>query len=471
MKIFNHLEQFKSRTALIDSSGQFLSYSRLLSEADSLAEISGRKLIFIICTNSTEVVTAYVGFLRSGNVPILLSHTLAPELFTNLLNRYKPAFMFLPISWTVKLEHFQEQARLGNYILVKTCLEEDYGLHQDLALLLTTSGSTGSPRLVRQTHRNIQSNTDSIIQYLRITCEDKAITTLPMHYTYGLSIVNTHLAAGATIILTDANMMSRRFWQLASEHKATTFGGVPFTYQILKKIGFDSMKLPSLIYLTQAGGRMQEDLRQEFCEICRLRGMRFIVMYGQTEATARMSWLPWEEAERRKESIGLAIPGGRFWLSDELGHPIHEAGKVGELVYEGPNVTMGYAETRHDLTKDDEFQGRLFTGDMAKRDEDGFYYLVGRKKRFIKLFGNRVNLDEVESLLNESGFNCACAGEDDKLRVYVESDRQVLHVKRYLIERLSFNSSAFKIVQVASIPRNESGKVLYTVLMNEPERC
>ena len=179
------------------------------------------------------------------------------------------------------------------------------------------------------------------------------------------------------------------------------------------------MELPSLRYLTQAGGRLGRELAEEFNAICEEKGIRLIVMYGQTEATARMSYLPWEDAGRKAGSIGIPIPGGKFELVDANGQLIDGADVVGELVYCGSNVTPGYAKSRMDLAKPDENKGVLYTGDMAKRDEDGFYYVVGRKKRFLKIFGNRVNLDEVENLLKKEGIENACTGQDDRMVVFL----------------------------------------------------
>lgn len=451
---------------MVDESGNSRTYAHLLAEGDQIvAGIRRRCLVFIICTNRIESVSAYVGCLRAGIVPVLLSSSLDRTLLDNLLDNYKPEFIFGSEETLRGCEGFKEILRLGEHQLAATNYEPDYNLHDDLGLLLTTSGSTGSPKLVRQSYRNIRANTESIIEYLGLKPEDRAITTLPMHYTYGLSILNTHLAGGARVILTETPVMSKGFWTLLRKEQATTFGGVPYIYEMLKKLRFETLDAPSLDYLTQAGGRLDAALLCETCNVCETKGIRFIAMYGQTEATARMSWLPWERAREKSESIGLAIPGGRFWLADEDLKPIEEPGIAGELVYDGPNVTMGYAESRHDLTLGDERGGRLFTGDMARRDEEGFYYITGRKKRFLKLFGSRVNLDEVETLLNREGLGCACAGTDDQLVVFFEGpDERRAIVEKYLDERLALNRAGFRVRPIQAIPRNEAGKVQYSAL-------
>jgi acyl-CoA synthetase (AMP-forming)/AMP-acid ligase II len=315
---------------------------------------------------------------------------------------------------------------------------------------------------VRQSGENIASNTRSIIEYLKINPEDRAITTLPMSYTYGLSIITTHLSVGAALILTNKTLMNREFWNSLKTHEATTFGGVPYTYEMLKRLRFGRMELPSIKYLTQAGGKLSPELCAEFADICARKGMEFIVMYGQAEATARMSYLPWEYARSKPGSMGIAIPGGEFWITGDDGNRVTAPGVVGELVYRGKNVTLGYAESRFDLARGDERGGVLHTGDMARFDEDGFYYIAGRKKRFLKLFGNRVNLDEVEGLLKKAGFDCACGGVDDALRIYAACEPE--EVRKFILNGTGINPAGFSVVGIDEIPSNESGKVLYSEL-------
>jgi acyl-CoA synthetase (AMP-forming)/AMP-acid ligase II len=461
-RFFHSLDKFSDRTALITEAGDVVTYSDLLRDADGLSsKVEPRCVVFQVCRNDAESIGAYVGFLRRGVVPILINYAIDGDAFRGLKDAYHPSYIFLP--GDSPLEDSATSREFGGYCLVKTEYKPDYGVNPDLALMLTTSGSTGSPKLVRQSYRNISSNTRSIIEYLNISGSDRAITTLPMSYTFGLSIINTHLYAGASLILTDRTLMEREFWAALGDHGATTFGGVPFTYEMLKKLRFGRMEIPSLRYLTQAGGRLAPELCAEFMDICWGRGAKFIVMYGQTEATARMSYLPWGSARSKPGSIGVAIPGGEFSLKDGDGNVIKTPGVTGELIYRGDNVTLGYAENRHDLALGDEWGGVLETGDMAYFDEDGFYYIAGRKKRFLKIFGNRVNLDEVEGLLKKTGEDCACGGADDALRIYTSADGTGA-LRQYVIQHTDINPAGFSVVKVAEIPRSPSGKILYSKL-------
>lgn len=464
MFFYRQLEQYKNRTALISSEGYTVNYDELVESANEFnAAISERSLVFLLCENCIESVMGYVACMRGGSVAAMLSSSIDPALLSDLLEAYRPSYVWCPKENIGNVDG-EPVFNYKNYVLIKTGLEKDYDISPDLKLLMTTSGSTGSPKFVRQTEKNIQSNTESIAEYLEILPDDRAITTMPMNYTYGLSIINSHLFKGACVILSEYTLMDKKFWQLIKEEKATTFGGVPYIYEMLKKLRFGRMELPSLRYLTQAGGKLSPELADEFSNICKEKGMKFIVMYGQTEATARMAWRPWEHAFDKSASMGIAIPGGEFSLIDANENVINEPDVVGELVYRGDNVTLGYAQSRADLSKGDENHGVLITGDMAKRDSDGYYYIVGRKKRFLKLFGNRVNLDEVEQLLRKQGIDCACAGQDDKMEIYLTDVTKKETVIDFIDNHTAISHGGYVIKTIDAIPRSESGKILYSEL-------
>jgi acyl-CoA synthetase (AMP-forming)/AMP-acid ligase II len=465
MDFFDDIDMYGDLTAIITEDSQHISYRTLLHSADALkGQLEKRCLVFGICDNSAASVIGYIGFLRAKAVPVLISDNINHDFFNGLLETYKPEYVWTPQYKAETMKNCSLVYRYGNYVLLKTPYNIKYVLHDDLALLLTTSGSTGSPKLVRLSYKNITSNANSIAEYLGITQVDRPIASLPMSYSYALSIINSHFLRGCAIILTNKTLMNRGFWELLKVSNATTFGGVPYTYEMLKKLRFFMMKLPSLKVLTQAGGKLGRELSEEFAISCEQKGIRFFVMYGQAEASPRMSYLPCEYAIAKAGSIGIAIPGGAFWLEDDNGCVIKDNDTVGELVYKGENVCMGYAITCADLCNGDENEGILRTGDMAKRDGDGFYYIVGRKRRFLKLFGNRINLDEVEQLLKSAGYDCACTGEDDKLKIFVTNKENHEKIKNYVAERTSINRSGFEIKYIETIPRNESGKALYYAL-------
>ena len=457
---------FKNNIALLDEKGTTISYFELQQEADRVAACVGRRcLVFTLCQNEMGSVVGYVGFLNNTILQVLLNSHLEDELLDELIDKYKPAFLWIPDD---KIKHFYYMKSVYEaygYALVKTGYDENIEIYPQLALLLTTSGSTGSPKFVRQSYKNIKANTKSIIEYLELTSSERPITTLPMNYTYGLSIINTHLAVGATILLTDKTLMQKEFWEFFNEQKATSFGGVPYTYEMLDKLRFFRMNLPNLRTMTQAGGKLTPELHEKFARFASETGKKFIVMYGQCEATARMGYLPSDRAVEKKGSMGIAIPGGRFHLIDESGNEVKDSFTTGELVYEGENVTLGYAECREDLALGDDRNGLLETGDMAQFDNDGFYYIVGRKKRFLKIYGNRVNLDEIDRLIKaEYEIEVASSGVDDHMYIFVTDDKMADPVREFVIRKTKLNPAAFKVIVISDIPKNDAGKTLYKEL-------
>lgn len=462
-----NLEQFSDSIAITDEFGNKLTYAALDKEGGALAAVvGGRSLVFSLCRNEIGSVIGYTAFLNHRIVPVMLNAHLDRALLDDLLTKYCPAYLWLPGELTGQFPEMKKVYSAWGYCLLKTLFETQFPLHDELALLLTTSGSTGSPKFVRQSYENIRANTASIIEYLHLDSTERPITTLPMNYTYGLSILNTNLAVGATILLTDHGLMQKEFWSFFREQGATSFGGVPYTYEMLDKLRFTRMSLPSLRSMLQAGGKLTPELHEKFAKYAQEAGKHFVVMYGQCEATARMGYLPPEKAVEKKGAMGIPIPGGSFRLIDVHGEEITTPNTTGELVYEGANVTLGYAERGEDLAKGDEWHGVLQTGDMARFDEDGYYYIVGRKKRFLKLYGNRVNLDGVERLIKGEfdEIDCACGGVDDHMMLFVTDEALAAPVREFVARKTGINPAAFRALVIGSIPKNDAGKTLYREL-------
>lgn len=407
-------------------------------------EDNEKQLILILCQNSIEILSAYISAMNSQHAVMLLSEDINKNLLQNIIEQYMPR-------WIVGLKRYE------GYTLVADKLERNVMneaiIHPDLALLLSTSGTTGSQKFVRLSYENLRSNAESIIEYLKIDENERVVMNLPLSYSYGMSIVNSHLLAGATVLLTDESVMEKSFWVFIREYKATSMAGVPFTYQMLQRIGLTKMDLPHLKTLTQAGGRLNERIVRHFGEWALANGKCFYVMYGQTEAAPRMSYIPYDKVLEKAGTIGIAVPGGELTIVEE------------ELVYKGPNVMMGYAENLADLAKGDELGGVLHTGDTAVIDEDGYFTITGRMKRFIKLFGLRINLDDVEKRLeSELHISLACTGSDDKLIVVIE-DEAFLEVVKQKIESLyHLHKTAYKVKVLEIIPRFTNGKINYMTL-------
>lgn len=442
-------------------------YADLQAKYLAVAEAIGKRcLIFILCKNVPAAIAGYIGCLERKIVPLLLDAALDSNLLQRLRDIYCPAYLWVPRDRQDLFIDCCQIMEIDDYVLLATGVKEAPQLYDNLALLMTTSGSTGSPKLVRLSYDNIRSNTESIVSYLNIDAGERAITSLPMHYVYGLSVINTHLYAGASLVVTEKTMFQREFWDLVKTQAVTSFSGVPYTYTMLEKLRFFRMNLPSLHTLTQAGGKLDPELHEKFARYAKENGRKFVVMYGAAEATARMGYLPAEYSLAKAGAMGIAIPGGRFELSDDNGNIIDLADTPGELIYYGPNVSLGYAENKEELAKGDEQHGRLATGDIAQRDQDGFYTVVGRKKRFLKIFGKRINLAEVEHILRQHfyGFEFACTGRDDYLYTFLVGDDMEEKIKSFLVEKFAIHPSALRVLSIPALPKNAAGKTLYREL-------
>lgn len=463
--MFDNLEDnYKTREIFITDDGSKYDYSSFLDfESNFSQALKSRSLVFLLCANNPESIFAYLYFIRNKIVPILLDSKINEELLNNLINQYGPSYIWAPKERS-KINGFKKIYSYKNYYLSNTPCKNNINLNQKLAILLTTSGSTGSPKLVKLSYTNLSSNAESIAEYLSIDKNQRPITSLPMNYSFGLSIINSHIIKGSTILLTSNSMMEKGFWEFIKGYQATSLSGVPYTYEMLKRLRFFEMDLPHLQTLTQAGGKLNKNLAIEFGQFCNNKKINFFIMYGQTEATARMSYLPPKELLKKPHSIGLAIPGGKFSLIDEDGEIIDENKKVGELVFRGPNVFMGYAISDKDLSTEANNNNLLHTGDLAERDEDGFYNIVGRKKRFVKIYGNRINLDELEDLIKAVVSDVACAGTDDNLQIYITDKKYMDLVKKYVTKKTGLHFKAFNINIIESIPKNLSGKTSYAEL-------
>ena len=439
--VIEHLAGFGERVAVITDSER-LTYADLAHRVAATAAALGdrRRLVLLRTRNEIGSLVGYLGSLAGGHVVV----PVPPDRDTGLLEA-----TYLP------------DAEIGRGGAVKI-LGEPAGeaLHGELAMLLSTSGSTGSPKLVRLSWANLLSNADAIAQYLQITGTDRAATTLPMSYCYGLSVINSHLLRGAGLILTDRSVVDGEFWELFTRHRGTSFAGVPYTFDLIERTGFEDMDLPHLRYVTQAGGHLEPERVARYARLGARRGWQFFVMYGATEATARMAYLPPELAKHHPGSIGRPIPGGSFAIEPLDGWT--EQG-TGELVYHGPNVMLGYAELRADLAA-----GRtvdeLRTGDIARRNADGLYEVIGRSQRFVKLFGLRIDLQRVETVLGEHGVMSCCTSDGDALLVAATDNHDPAELRRIAMAATGLPADAVVVVTLPELPVLVSGKPDYTAV-------
>jgi acyl-coenzyme A synthetase/AMP-(fatty) acid ligase len=424
--------------------GATVSYGELRRRVDERAaelSLDHRGVVVLAGSNTLELVVTYLATLRAGHVVLL-----GGDHADALAEAWAADVLATADRHDVRIE-IREQAPRS--------------LHPDLALLLSTSGSTGSPKLVRLSHENLLANARSIAQYLELGPPDCGITSLPLHYCYGLSILHSHLVVGASVALTDGSVVDAEFAATMRRHHVTSLAGVPHTFAMLDRAGPESVHVPSLRRLTQAGGRMDPTSVERWIDRAEQWGAAFVVMYGQTEATARMAYLPPEIGRRRPGAIGRAIPGGELALRPVEGQP----DDVGELVYCGPNVMMGYATEMTDLAAPAVLDA-LATGDLARfHPDDGVFEIVGRRARFVKPFGLRVDLDRVEeSLATTLGAAVAVTGDDDRL-VVAAPGHDAERVRAMTVTATGVPAGRISVVASGEIPRTANGKVDYPALL------
>lgn len=450
----------KDRTAAVDDSGRRITYGEIVDFAVGFASVLPRRtLIFILSENSIGSLLGYSAALSNHIVPLILSAKTEQGLYSALRDQYRPEYIWAPKAKNMDLggEVIYEA---WDYVLVKTGLTSP-ALYGDLSLLLPTSGSTGSPKLVRHSYRNIEANAENVVRLFGITSDDRAMAILPMHYTMGLSVIASHLKAGAMLILSGRSLLDAEFWKTLKSERATSFTGVPYSYELLMKLRFTRMDLPDLKLVTQGGGKLTPEIFSALAKYSSDKGKRFIATYGQSECTGRMAYLPADLAMEKTCSIGMAEPGGQLSIIDANGVESFDGEAEGELVYRGENVTLGYATCAEELLKGDENHGVMHTGDIARRDADGCYFIVGRLKRFLKIFGLRIGLDEIENLVR-SRFeaDCLCSGNDETLEVSIAKFGIASDVIDFIEEKTHLYRNAIKVLEVDSIARNESGKVI-----------
>ena len=447
MGLIKRIKEIDSFQIIDEVSGKRYKFNDL-PEVSWASESQG--LVFCYLDNSFESISFLLKALESRHVLVLLSKTLSNNFKDALEGIYFPNYIF-----DASRSEISTYTKIGSVLYYKISVKQ-HVLHSDLKVLLSTSGTTGSPKLVKLSERNLLTNAEAIAAYLPISNTDIVPLNLPVHYSYGLSVLTSNAISGATVCAGSLDVMSKGFWENFQKYQYATIAGVPYVYEMLDRIGFTKMDLPSLRYFTQAGGKLRDDLVKKYGTYAIEKDKLFYVMYGQTEATARMSYLDPSALLTHIGSIGKAISGGRFKV-----HP-----ETSELLYEGPNVFGGYAETLEDLGS---FEAPEFlnTGDLAIIDENGFIFITGRSKRIAKVFGNRINLDELESYVSQHFSDYfACVGWQDKTIVIFSTNDQCQpkDIIYWLSKEYKLHPSSFKVMSIQSFPLTANGKIDYSTL-------
>jgi len=453
--------------ALRDDYTPWLSYSELNDSVKEIAErfnAPNKSLAFLYAKNRVGAVVALLALQKAGHCVALLNPELPQHVKLSLQALYTPRFTVTldPIEGKVNSEN--SSGMDWNINIIVDAKIGDAPIHDDVSLLLSTSGSTGTPKFVKLTDANLQENAASISQVLGLTSEDIAFGHLPLQYSFGLSILTSHLLVGGCVSLTEFTLMERGFWQRFKDDGITNLSGVPWHYQTLQKMKPERLPLKQLRIFTQAGGALSQDVKSVFHDFASANDAEFFVMYGQTEASPRISTLSHESFKIAPNSVGTVLPRGELSIVDEDLQSL-KVGEIGQVVYDGPNVMMGYAMKFSDLVKGDETGGRLLTGDLGFLDDAGFLTITGRADRMVKLAGLRINLDDILKVLQVHA-NCATLKHDEKLIVFYEVETGIItettveeDLKLALnnFVTLPLNLVIFK--KVEALPVNDRGKI------------
>ncbi len=431
---------------------QLLASARLPSTGLKSAE--QRTLAFVYCDGSVSALAALLALWDRGHVTALFNAALADAKKHSLEKTYRPGLIFDRSRLAINSFEVPVAGDGTGYFACTNNQFESPALHPDLRVLLSTSGTTGDPKLVKLTARNLIANATAITEYLPINAADVCPLNLPLEYSYGLSVLNANGLRGGTIVCGTRGVADPGFWNDFRSAQMTSLAGTPDVYRMLIDLGFLKWQLPSLRYFTQAGGALDPATVTRLAARAAEVGQQFFVMYGQTEATARMAYLPPAQLLNHPGSIGQAIPGGAFEIDAD----------TGELLYRGDNIFAGYAEQRADLASIESFPV-LRTGDLARQDSSGLFYLIGRVKRIVKLFGHRVNLDEIERLLGSAipSVRFLCVGLPLERIGIAHSGKPIAaaELNAVLAAHLPIRAGQFVAVAVDEVPLSTTGKPDY----------
>lgn len=453
-------------------------YEKILGLASYLnREIGFRKEVIIMADNSVFFVISYFAIMKSENIAVPLDPNIDTKNLDYIIKLCKPEIAFCQENKLSKLEgngiKIINEKNYYNLLSEKRDFDGESGEEkkgEEIAEIIFTSGSTGLPKGVILSHKNLIANTLSIISYLNLKPDDIAIVVLPFFYCYGLSVLHTHIRVGGSLVFNKEFIFFSKLFEDINKYNCTSFAGVPSHFQLLlRKSNFKELDFPSLRYVTQAGGKLSNIFIKEFIDC--FPNVKFFIMYGQTEATARLSYLPSEEISNKLGSIGKGILGVKLEIIDKKGNSI-KPGEVGEIIASGDSIMKGYYNNPEETSKMLK-NGKLHTGDLATIDEEGFIYIVGREKEIVKVGGFRVSPKEVEGVINQIKeiIDCTVIGIEDELsgealKAFVVLDKNKPSIsKESILNHCKKNLQSHKIPKfieiIDEIPTNDVGKKVY----------
>ena len=466
MGLFKSFNKYNKNIAIIDKKYSDLSYKQVLIETDEIKkEIKNRSLILIVAENSLGSLLAYIFCIINNHAGIIIDSKTTKQNILKIFKNYQPNYIFLSKKKkSIFKKICSEKYTFFDQSLMKNKLNKKKKLNKNLSLLLSTSGSMGSIKFVKLSRDNLKHNTDSIVSYLKINKKDSAITNLPISYSYMLSVINTHFEVGASIVISKYSLLQKEFWETLKNSKVTSFNGVPYTYEMLIRIGLKNIKIDTLKYLTHAGGKLEKDKLKEIIKFCKKNNLKFFSMYGQTEASPRISYLKPKFSEKKIGSIGKGIPGNKMYIIDNSDKKILKPFVEGEIVCEGKNVFMGYSKNYNDLNKTNEENYKLKTGDLGFFDKDGFFYITSRISKIAKIFGYRIDIGALENLMIQKGYKVACLSDNKKIFIFIEKKYNKTNLINAISKITNLNISSFELIKLKYLPRTSNNKISYNEL-------
>ena len=472
MRLFRTFNKYKNNIAIIDKEYSDLSYKQVLTETNKIKKkIKDKSLILIVSENSLGSLLAYIFCIINNHVAIIIDSKTTKQNIIKIFKNYQPNFVFLSKKRKLSLKKIcSEKYTFFDQSLMKNQINKKKKLNNNLSLLLSTSGSMGSIKFVKLSRNNIKHNTDSIISYLKINSKDSAITNLPISYSYMLSVINTHFEAGASIVISKYSLIQKEFWKILKNSKVTSFNGVPYTYEMLTRIGLKNIKINTLKYLTHAGGKLEKNKLKEIINFCKKNNLKFFSMYGQTEASPRISYLKPEFSKKKIGSIGKGIPGTKIYIINNTGKKILKPFEEGEIICEGKNVFIGYSKNYKDLKNANEEDYKLKTGDLGFFDKNGFFYITSRISKIAKIFGNRVDLGALETLMSQKGYKVACLSDNKKVFIFIEKKYNKKNLINTISKITNLNINSFELIKLKYLPRTTNNKISYNELKKIDDR-
>ena len=417
--------------------------------------VKNKSLVLFAGGNDSISLATYLALFRLKHCQILVEKNISKDNLNIIIKKFEPEYIFID-----NKEKFDNKYKnvntIGNYNFLKITKSIKSNIHKNLAILISTSGTTGESKFVKLTFENIIENTKSIQNYLNLNSFDVGITTLPISYSYGLSVVNIHLFQDLKIVCNNNSIIEKTFWNSVKKFKVTNIAGVPFNFEILDRLGLIDRNLCNIRFFTQAGGRLEEDIIKRISSILKKKNINFFIMYGQTEAAPRISYLSLNDFPKKIGSVGKVVSGGKLSINKSNN----------EIIYEGLNIFKGYSKNRGDLSKLNHIS-KLYTGDKGYLDNEKFLYITGRINREIKIYGKRINLDLIEKIINLK-FNIRCACKNKENNIFIVSTKNIKNfdqMKNIISNEFGISKSCLKLKVISKFPINSNNKINYSKIV------